>query len=231
MTGALCAPWLRRGFHLACRDPPALRGRRCLAPGKPFQRFPLPRCAPVQPAPGVIPGPAHQLACRESEVRASTQHLRVRRALRSRLDVAFWSLRSAGSHRADLRESGGLTPERNYTLLSRSRRLVSTPAAHPWIVRQFARRANPCGDSAMRKLNANVLVVTRVGFMAIGIMLPGIALGQHTPAASPQQAPAPTPAPAAAAGAQQLSAPQTPQPPNPNIQTPLIPPTHHHKPT
>jgi len=74
----------------------------------------------------------------------------------------------------------------------------------------------------MRKLNANVLVVTAVGLMAIGIMLPGSALGQQTPAASPQQAPAAKPAPAAAAGAQKVSASKTAQATKPKTQAPLV---------
>src|SRR5437899_12746527 len=73
----------------------------------------------------------------------------------------------------------------------------------------------------MRKLNTNVLTVTAVSLMAIGIMLPGNALGQQTPAASPQQAPAAKPAPAAG-GAQKAPASKTAQATKPKIQAPLM---------
>jgi len=57
--------------------------------------------------------------------------------------------------------------------------------------------------------------------MAIGIMLPGNALGQQTPAASPQQAPAAKPVPAAG-GAQKAPASKTAQATKPKIQAPLM---------
>ena len=52
-------------------------------------------------------------------------------------------------------------------------------------------------------------------------MLPGNALGQQTPAASPQQAPAAKPAPAAT-GAQKAPASKTGQATKPRTQTPLV---------
>jgi len=74
----------------------------------------------------------------------------------------------------------------------------------------------------MHKLNTNVLTVTAVSLMAIAIMLPGKALGQQTPAASPQQAPAAKPAPAATGGAQKAPASKTVQATRPKTQTPLV---------
>ena len=88
--------------------------------------------------------------------------------------------------------------------------------------RQFAEQANPCEDSWMRKLNRNVLIATAVSSMAIGIMLPGTALGQQTPGVSPQQAPAAKPAPAAAGGAQKVPASKTAQATKPKTQAPLV---------
>src|SRR5258708_11798020 len=55
-------------------------------------------------------GPALPPAYRESAGHASIQRLRARRARLSRLDVVLSSLRSAGSHRADLRISGRAHP-------------------------------------------------------------------------------------------------------------------------
>ncbi len=74
----------------------------------------------------------------------------------------------------------------------------------------------------MRKLNTNVVIVTVVGLMAIGIMLPGSALGQQTPAASPQQAPATKLAPPAAGAAQKVPASKTAQATKPKTQAPLV---------
>jgi len=74
----------------------------------------------------------------------------------------------------------------------------------------------------MRKLNTNVLIVIAVGLMALGIMLPGSALGQQTPAGSPQQAPAAKPAPGAAGGAQKVPASKTTQATKPKTQAPLV---------
>jgi FKBP-type peptidyl-prolyl cis-trans isomerase FklB len=68
----------------------------------------------------------------------------------------------------------------------------------------------------------NVLIITAVGLVAIGIMLPGSALGQQTPAASPQQAPAAKPAPAAAGAAQKVPASKTAQASKPKTQAPLV---------
>ena len=74
----------------------------------------------------------------------------------------------------------------------------------------------------MHKQNTNVLIVATVSLMAIGIMLPGNAFGQQTPAASPQQAPAAKPAPAAAGGAQKVPASKTAQATKPKTQAPLV---------
>ena len=74
----------------------------------------------------------------------------------------------------------------------------------------------------MRKLSTNILIVTAVSLMAIGIMLPGTALGQQTPAVSPQQAPAAKPAPAPAGGGQKVPASRTAQATKPKTQAPLV---------
>jgi len=58
--------------------------------------------------------------------------------------------------------------------------------------------------------------------MAIGMMLAGSALGQQTPAGSPQQAPAAKPAPAAAGGAQKAPASKTAQATKQKTQAPLV---------
>src|SRR6266513_6389149 len=93
-------------FFLMIRRPP----RFTLFPYTTLFRSPRPRCAPAPPTPKAIRGPARPPACRESEEHASIQRLRVRRAQLSGLDVAFSSLRSAGSHPAGLRIFGGFHP-------------------------------------------------------------------------------------------------------------------------
>src|SRR5229473_4048570 len=74
----------------------------------------------------------------------------------------------------------------------------------------------------MHKPNTQILIVVAVSLIVTGIMLPGNALGQQTPAASPQQAPAAKPAPAAAGGAQKAPASKTGQATKPKTQTPLV---------
>ena len=81
------------------------------------------------------------------------------------------------------------------------------------IKRQFAEWTDTCEDTCMHKPNTQILTVATVSLMAIGIMLPGNALGQQTPAAKPAPA---------ATGAQKAPASKTGQATKPRTQTPLV---------
>jgi len=73
----------------------------------------------------------------------------------------------------------------------------------------------------MRKPNAPKLIVVAVSLLATGIMLPGNASAQQTPATSTQQAPAAKPQPGPSAGAQKAPAAKTGQATKPKTQAPL----------
>ncbi len=73
----------------------------------------------------------------------------------------------------------------------------------------------------MHKPNTQILIVAALDLIASGIMLPGNALGQQTPAASPQQAPAAKSAPATT-GAQKAPASKIGPATKPKTQIPLV---------